>query len=125
MSRLSIPAVALVAALSACSNDSPPLTAVAEESTTRLLIRGERIAQDLCSQCHGPDFEGATFGTEACPSLGILGRYSLTEFNRLLTSGLARDGTVLTGTMRFIPLLDVEDREALFRYLTSRQQGLQ
>lgn len=120
MFRPLVPAVSLVIAMAACSDSPAALTASASDNTARLLARGEQLAYDLCGQCHGPDFEGVALGAAACPGLGTLRSYTLPEFNRLLVSGKARDGSIIDEPMRSITALGDDDREALFRYFTSR-----
>lgn len=75
--------------------------------------RGRHLAQVVCGECHGLDFQG--FPADAVPPLDVVGTYSLEEFTRLMREGLTRSGgETSTGFMsevaryRFTALTDGE-----------------
>jgi mono/diheme cytochrome c family protein len=75
--------------------------------------RGRQLAQVVCGECHGLDFQG--FPADAVPPLDVVGTYSLEEFTRLMREGLTRSGgETSTGFMsevaryRFTALTDGE-----------------
>jgi mono/diheme cytochrome c family protein len=83
--------------------------------------RGRQLAQVVCGECHGMDFQG--FPADAVPPLEVVGTYSLDEFTRLMREGLTRaGGETATGFMsavaryRFTALTD-EEIAAIREYL--------
>ncbi|MHB1313777.1 MAG: c-type cytochrome [Gemmatimonadaceae bacterium] len=118
MSRISFLALVLpVLALAACTDSSDPGAVVAPASVTIATSRGAVLAQDLCAQCHGQDFNGATFGATACPALGGIKDYTFAQFNKLLVLGVAPDGEAVDTLMTATQALSEEDRLALYQYL--------
>lgn len=84
--------------------------------------QGRHIAATVCSECHGSDLRGD--GREGGSDLAAVGGYDLTQFRRLLRTGVGANGRDL-GEMSEVARKDLHvftDAEiaALFAYLRSR-----
>lgn len=85
------------------------------------LKHGEYLALNVCSECHGLDFEGSG---DFAPPLAVAQAYGLDDFRRLMAEGRGlgdRDLGLMSGVAkaRFSQMTPVEV-EALHAYLQSR-----
>jgi mono/diheme cytochrome c family protein len=83
---------------------------------------GRFIAMVACAECHGLDLRG--WAPEGIPDLGIARAYSLADFRRLLSEGVALGGREVglmsqVGRSRFAHLTD-DEVAALKAFLDSR-----
>jgi mono/diheme cytochrome c family protein len=104
-------------------DSAPHIAAPPEEGDS--LAFGRYLARSICTECHGVNLEGdVSLGS---PNLVVVAAYSLAEFERLLRTGVPRDGREL-GLMaaageRFGLLTDAELR-SLYTYLHSLQRSV-
>lgn len=88
---------------------------------------GRYIASVTCAECHGMQLEGHKDAEGATPDLIIAGAYSRGEFERLMTTGVAKDNRKIAELMtqvaksRFAKLTPNE-RDALYAYLKARAE---
>lgn len=89
--------------------------------------QGRYIASVTCAECHGMQLEGHKAEDGATPDLVITAAYSRAEFERLMTSGVAKDNRKIAELMtqvaksRFAKLTPNE-RDALYAYLKARAE---
>ena len=119
MKKFTFPVAVLAAvALAACKGSDLPTSAITLIPATPEL-RGEVIANNLCTRCHGGDLRGRSLGSLESPSLGIAARYTIEEFDRLLGTGVARDGRTVNAAMSATRSLSRDDRRAILQYLVA------
>lgn len=103
--------------LVACANDRDPTAIAAPRGDAGYTaLRGAKLAQDVCGQCHG-ELTGTTLGTPAGAPLCEVRSYTLGEFTRLLSLGVARNGNSLDARMNMTQTLTEDDHAALYAYL--------
>lgn len=82
---------------------------------------GDYLAHTVCTECHGPDLDGEGGFT---PNLTIAKAYSLTDFTRLMRSGMALGGRDpgLMGEVARSRFSHFDDKEiaAIYAYLQTR-----
>jgi cytochrome c553 len=110
-----------------------PAAKMVQESATQLpadlgpqYALGRYITEVTCAECHGPKLEGnpdAAMGR--IPNLAVAGGYSRSEFERLMTQGIAagkrRINPIMTGVARTrFSHFTAHERDALYSYLKAR-----
>lgn len=106
----------VVMVLPACQESSLPTSGEAV-TAARMPFRGEVIARNLCANCHGADFQGAPMGSIRTPSLSKVQSYSIGEFKRLLSLGVARDERAVNSAMKATRWLSEENQEGVYEFL--------
>lgn len=118
MPKFRLFAVAVPAlALAACGDRTTSSLAGPPNEISVASARGAILAKSLCAQCHGEDLNGRSNDYQTCPSLRDLRKYSLEEFEALLTAGLTKDGDVATAMVLASEQLGPDDRSAIYDYL--------
>lgn len=99
----------------------PPLLLTSGDDP--VLVRGEYLAMTTCNECHGLDLRGTNVEPDiAPPDLAVVAAYSWEEFDRLMETGLPRDGRETLGLMTLVAQdrfshFTPEEREDLYAFL--------
>ena len=85
---------------------------------------GRYISRVACAECHGEKLEGRPNDT---PDLVVVGGYSRSEFEKLITTGVPTGNRKLTELMQDVAKnryskLTPSERDALYAYLKSRAE---
>ncbi|MEL7533969.1 MAG: c-type cytochrome [Bacteroidota bacterium] len=92
-----------------------------EVDTTNLLQFGHYLAETSCGGCHGADFMGSSIGSGPTPSLKVVAAYSEAEFDRFLTTGIAkgeRETRMSKIALKSFSHLTANELDALYAYFS-------
>ncbi|MFK7922917.1 MAG: cytochrome c [Bacteroidia bacterium] len=94
---------------------------IASIDTTDLHQFGHYITATSCGGCHGHDLMGGSIGSGPTPSLKIVAAYSEAEFDRFMTSGIAkgeRETRMSNKARKSFSHLTPNELDALYTYLS-------
>jgi mono/diheme cytochrome c family protein len=88
---------------------------------------GRYITSVSCEECHGSTLGGDSNGPDSIPDLNVVGGYSRSEFERLITKGIPVGNRKLKPMMYYVAVgrlshLTLHERDALYAYLKARAE---